>query len=46
MNPENIGENIPLRHSLLWRKPLIYEKEVLDSKLCHLQLNESNAFFT
>ena len=39
MNPENVGENIALRHSLLWRKPLKYEKEVLPSEVCHLQLN-------
>ena len=24
MNPENVGEHIPLRHSHLWRKPLVY----------------------
>ncbi len=39
MNPENVGENIPLRHSHLWRKPLVYEKPVPDSTICHLQLN-------
>lgn len=41
MNPENVGEHIPLKHSSLWRKPLIYEKTQKELPLCHLQLNLS-----
>lgn len=40
MNPENGGEQIRLRHSSLWRKPLTYEKPVPASNSCHHQLNE------
>jgi len=39
MNPENIGEQIKLRHSSLWRQPLAYEKHVPKSTVCHKQLN-------
>ena len=39
MNPENMHENIPLRHSLLWRNPLIYEKEVPAQNYPQKQLN-------
>jgi len=47
MNPENVGHHIPLRHSMLWRKPLLYEKPVLEkARYCHLQLNESKLFLT
>jgi hypothetical protein len=28
MNPENTGEQIMLKHSAMWRKPLVYEKPV------------------
>ena len=40
MNPENMGEQITLRHSSLWRKPYSYEKPVPESNSCHRQLNE------
>jgi hypothetical protein len=43
MNPHNVGEHIPLRHSLLWRKPLLYEKPQKVLPQCHLQLNECNS---
>jgi hypothetical protein len=40
MNPENVGEQIMLRHSSLWRKPLQYEKPIPQTVGCHKQLNE------
>lgn len=42
MNPENIGEQIRMRHSSLWRQPLLYEKSVPKASTCHSQLNECN----
>lgn len=42
MNPENVGEQIKLRHSSLWRKPLAYEKPVPASDSCHHQINDRN----
>lgn len=44
MNPENVGEQIKLKHSSLWRKPLQYEKPVPASDNCHKQLNERTTF--
>ena len=32
MNPENAGEHIALRHSTLWKKPLVYEKQAKQQK--------------
>jgi hypothetical protein len=40
MNPENVGEQIRLRHSSLWRQPLQYEKPTPEVSSCHRQLNE------
>jgi hypothetical protein len=41
MNPENRGNHVLLRHSSLWRKPLLYEKTVTRTQTCHSQLNDS-----
>ncbi len=40
MNPENVGEQVTLRHSNLWRKQLLYEKPVPKKSVCHTQMNE------
>ena len=45
MNPENVGEQIKLRHSSLWRKPLHFEKPVPESEYPKKQLNERTSIF-
>lgn len=39
MNPENMGEQVRMRHSSLWRKPVVYDKPVPETLPCHQQLN-------
>jgi len=44
MNTETAGAHISLRHSSLWRKPLVYEKYQKALPQCHLQMNESKIY--
>lgn len=40
MNPENRHKHVELRHSCLWRQPLLYERPSQQQPLCHTQVNE------
>ena len=40
MNPENGGQHIGLRHSILWRKSMFVNNDGNNCNPCHKQLNE------
>ncbi len=42
MNPENVGDQIQMRHSQLWRRPMWSYQDAPGPSSCHSQMNQSH----